>query len=290
MHFATSQAGATISPMGYTYYLDDGGDSRLKGKGKFWVLGGVVIPDAQWLTLRNAVDAVLQKWGVSVEQELKWSHGGIRIKQLMTQDPAQRPKQVTPLHHLTQVPQVRQVYIDLLRILPTIHGARVMFVWCVKDDALTVCTGTEPDKRCYRDMFHDALERFEYFLTTGQLAYGHVVIDKKSNKFDETIRFASAELLRKGTSYVNINHIIDGVNVADSAVNFGLRMADYVVGAVHRHLESGYSGYYSNIEPIVHRDGWGHLDGVGAKRFPSQAKSASSLTKFPPLPPTAIGF
>lgn len=44
MQFAMSHGGATISPMGYTYYLDDGGDSRLEGKGNLDGVGAKRLP------------------------------------------------------------------------------------------------------------------------------------------------------------------------------------------------------------------------------------------------------
>lgn len=278
--------------MGFTFYLDDAGNSRLGGRGRHWVLGGLVLPDHRWRDLHNAVSGILNAYEIPPEVELKWSDAGVRIEQLRQADARQRPKQKTPLDHFNAVRDIRDLYSDLLDLIPAVAGARVMFVWCVKKDARVICRGMgdEADERCYRDMFHDALERYEIFLTRGDNApgtFGHVVIDRKNGKFDRAVEYTCDELLRKGSAFVDIRHVVDGVHVGDSRRSLGLRMADYVVGAVQRHLESGDSGYFQRIAGAVHADGWGHVDGAGAKRFPSQQKYLDSLATFPvPQVPT----
>jgi hypothetical protein len=278
----------------YTFYLDDAGNSSFKGQNRFWVMGGVIVPDSWWFKLHSDVRAVLNRWKVPDRTELKWSDAGIRIKQIEAGDPKQVPKKQTPIAHLTTKDDIRQLFLELLDTLQALPGIRVMCVWCVKDDAKLICSNSpDPDGRCYRDMFHDVVERYEYFLTTGENepgAYGHIVMDEKSKKFDKTIRHTCSELINRGTAFTNIHHVIDGVHISPSGTSLGIRMADYVAGAINSHLEYNYSGYVEHIMDNFHRDYHGNIDGVGAKRFPSQQKLPGSPVLFPKPSPPDWGF
>jgi hypothetical protein len=136
----------------FTLYLDDAGNSSFMSKNRFWVLGGVVVPDSWWSRLYEEVRTVLRNWDVSDQAELKWSDCGIRIKQIETTDSRQMPKKQTAIEHLTTKRDVRQLYFDLLDTLNELPRIRVMCVWCVKQEAKQVCRwASDPDERCYRD-------------------------------------------------------------------------------------------------------------------------------------------
>jgi Protein of unknown function (DUF3800) len=165
----------------------------------------------------------------------------------------------------------------MIAIVAGDQAIRVMSVVCVKADALRVCAGAgtveAANERCYRDMFHDAIERFEYFLTTGenaQGAYGLVVIDQKSRQFDAALRGVASDLLARGTSYAQIQHVIDGVMVTPSQHSVGLQVADFVAGAIHRLVEYADDRYWQIMRRNVHTD-W-HSDplGAGVKRYPTR--------------------
>jgi hypothetical protein len=135
-------------------------------------------------------------------------------------------------------------------------------------------------------MFHDMIERYEFFLTIGPNAagaYGHIVIDEKSKKFDKAIRHTCAELINEGTTFTNVHHVIDGVHISPSGTSLGLRMADYVVGAINSHLEHNYSAYVERIMGSFHRDSSGNLDGVGAKRYPTRKSHPFPRPSIPDL-------
>lgn len=122
-------------------------------------------------------------------------------------------------------------------------------------------------------MFHDAIERFEYFLTTGANAagaYGLVVVDQKSKQFDAALRAVASDLLERGTTYARIQHVIDGVLVTPSHHSVGLQVADFVVGGVHRLVEYGDDRYWQIMRRNVHTDWHGEPLGAGVKRYPSR--------------------
>lgn len=149
-------------------------------------------------------------------------------------------------------------------------------VVCVKADALRFCGGEGSEaanERCYRDMFHDAIERFEYFQTTGTNAagaYGMVVIDQKSRQFDSALRRVAADLLARGTTYTGIRHVIDGVMVTPSHHSIGPQVADFVAGGIHRLVEYGDERYWQILRPNVHTDWHGQVLGAGVKRYPTR--------------------
>ncbi|MFN2490816.1 MAG: DUF3800 domain-containing protein [Actinomycetota bacterium] len=255
--------------MGFTYFLDDAGDSRLKGKGDYWVLGGIVLPDETWPHLRTGMDAVRAKWQIPAGQELKWSDVWSRWGQLKTLNLLKKFSKPASVSHIASRPQLVQLVGDQLDVVAADSGIRIICVYCVKAAAMNVCQyDPDPDERCYRDMFQDAIERYEYLLR-GAGIYGSIVIDQKSGKLDKVIRETAADLLVHGTRFTNIERVVDGLSVNPSSLSYGLQMSDFVVGALHTCLRNDIAAHALRVRANFHRKADGTAAGAGIKRYPS---------------------
>jgi hypothetical protein len=274
--------------MSYTYFMDDSGNSNLYGEGRYWVLGGIAMPEASWPHISNSVHDLRTRWKVPADRELKWQDVGKRIAELTNPLRRRHPDVGLSVAHITEVGDLEQLSREMVAIVAEDPAIRVLSAICVKQDALRVCGGEGSrdavNGRCYRDMFHDAIERYEYFLTTlanRHGAFGHVVVDQKSQQFDDTLRATCADLLTHGTQYTRVTHVIDGVMVAPSHHSRGLQVADFVAGAIHRWFEYNDDRYLQIVYDNLHTDWMGDVLGAGIKRYPSTPAYGSGPLMLP---------
>lgn len=273
--------------MTFTYFMDDSGNSSLYGDGRYWVLGGIVMPDLAWPYLQKAVRDLRHRWHIPDTHELKWQDVGTRIAEI--RNPRFRtPDPLLSVAHLATVAELEQLGREMLVVVGDNPAIRVLSVVCVKADALRVCGGeathAAANERCYRDMFNDAIERYEYMLKSvsprGE-AFGHLVADQKSRQFDNVLRETCSYLIKNGTKFATIDHLIDGVKVSPSHHSIGLQVADFVAGAIHRWVEHDDDRYLQIIYGNLHTDWTGDPLGAGVKRYPSTPSYGSRPLMLP---------
>jgi hypothetical protein len=111
------------------------------------------------------MDTVRAKGQIPAGRELKWSDVWSRYGQLRTLNPLKKFSKPASVSHLTSRQQLVQLVADQLDVVAADPAIRIICVYCAKSAAMNVCKyDDDPDERCYRDMFQDAIERFEYFL------------------------------------------------------------------------------------------------------------------------------
>lgn len=230
--------------MAFTYFMDDSGDSNLLNRRhNFWVLGGIVMPDDSWPHVTTSLRALRQRWRIPDKRELKWQDIGTRIGEIG--NPIFRaPNPNLSVAHIDWVDDLELLAREMMMIAAEDEAIRVLSVVCVKSEAMRVCGGagdkTAVNSKCYGHMFSDAIERYEYFLTTlanRDGAFGHMVVDEKSRHFDNVLREICDDLLAHGTRFAHIEHVIDGLSVSPSHHSPGLQVADFVAGGIHRWFE-----------------------------------------------------
>jgi hypothetical protein len=277
--------------MSFTYFMDDSGDSNLLSRRhNFWVLGGIAMPDDSWPHISTSLRALRLRWRIPEKRELKWQDVGRRIGEINNPIFRARDPELS-VAHIDSIDDLEQLAREMMMIVAEDDAIRVLSVVCVKSDAMRVCGGAGDknavNERCYADMFNDAIERYEYFLTTlgnRDGVFGHIVVDEKSRHFDNVLREVCDELLAHGTRFADIEHVIGGLNVSPSHHSHGLQVADFVAGAIHRWFEKEDDRYLQVIHENLHSDYMGDVIGAGIKRYPSRGTLDLPVWREQPAP------
>jgi Protein of unknown function (DUF3800) len=228
-------------------FLDESGSPEAQ-KGLFG-LGGVVVRDSDWRTLRQLWQDVLQAHNWPPDREIKWH--GIRKG------------------------EVPDALADA--VFATLASAPITCYVTVMDLTAGPVAFPPAEYNYFRspeDTYATALmflaERFDHFLQ-GSNDIGLIVVDSRLREDDARLRRFFSDLTEEGTPYMKLNRIIEGLFLGPSHYSIGLQCADLVVAstlAAERGVGQG-SGYFKKLRPrfAVH-PATQELAGVGLKRFP----------------------
>lgn len=228
-------------------FLDESGS--LEGNKGLFGLGGIVVRDSDWRTLRQLWQSVLQAHNWPLDREVKWH--GIRRG------------------------EVPDALADA--VFAALASAPITCYVTVIDLAAGPLAFPPAEYGYFRspeDTYSTALmflaERFDHFLQ-GEDDIGLIVVDSRFREDDARLRRFFSDLTEEGTPYMALDRIIEGLFLGPSHYSIGLQCADLVVAstlAAQRGVGQG-SGYFKKLRPrfAVH-PATGQLAGVGVKRFP----------------------
>lgn len=211
-------------------FLDESGTAPARNaveRNPYFVLGGLIVPEAQWKSLQKDLRRLKAEY--HVDGEVKWRYF----------IPHPLSHKVTPLSHL-DIPQLDELRMRLFNVIASYKSFRVL--------ATVVDTKSYYEKhpdRDAEDMYHDAFEavcaRFQYYLqdmqraTTGSPFYGMVVIDERNNQQNKQLDNFHFDLLNNHDSRrADYNNLVEGLFIAASHHSVGVQFADLVAGAVYR--------------------------------------------------------
>lgn len=203
-------------------FLDESGTAPARNaveRNPYFVLGGLIVPEAQWKSLQKDLRRLKAEY--HVDGEVKWRYF----------IPHPLSHKVTPLSHL-DIPQLDELRMRLFNVIASYKSFRVL--------ATVVDTKSYYEKhpdRDAEDMYHDAFgavcARFQYYLqdmqraTTGSPFYGMVVIDERNNQQNKQLDNFHFDLLNNHDSRrADYNNLVEGLFIAASHHSVGVQFAD----------------------------------------------------------------
>jgi hypothetical protein len=242
-------------------FLDESGTppGPTKCRDKYFVIGGLVIPDGVWRKVHDALHGM--KVRRHLVGEVKW-----RYFAASNTDPA------NPMREMTQG-QRNEIRTEMYQIICSVKAIKTMACVACIESAYEM-----PSVTCSDDLYHYTYkplsERFQYHLqdlsrTVGRTEMGIIVADHRGAKADAHFRRAHERLVRPDTEFTaNYQNLVESLFFQPSDISVGVQLADLVAGAVWRKFEKGDDFCYRQLEPSLRRSPTGIVDGHGIVKFP----------------------
>lgn len=226
-------------------FLDESG--RI-GQDNLFALGGVAVRADEWRALRECWLAPLEAHGWDAANEVKWH--GIRSGYV---PPALADAVIDGLARAPFTAYVTLLDLERGAELPEFFGSA---------------------ESTYGTALMFVSERFHHLLDAED-ALGLVLADSRHREEDASIRKFFGALTEKGTPFMKLDRIVEGLFLGPSHLSIGLQCADLIVSiAAAAERGSGQArGYLKQLLPrFATHPATGELDGVGIKRFPEPSR------------------
>jgi hypothetical protein len=245
----------------HIFFLDESGTppSANKRRDRYFVIGGLAIPDGVWRKVRD--DLFGMKVRRQVFGELKW-----RYFAPTNDDPE------NPMKDMTR-DQKNEIRSEMYQIICSIKSIKSMA--CV---ACIEAAYQMPAIKCADDLYHYTYkplsERFQYYLqdlsrTVGRLETGIIVADHRGLQPDAKFRTAHERLLGARSDFISsYPNLVESLFFQPSEISVGVQLADMVAGAVWRKYEKDDDYWYSRLEPSLRKSEQGRVEGYGIIKFP----------------------
>jgi hypothetical protein len=226
---------------------------------KYFVLGGVIIPEAGWSGVRDAVHGM--KLRRKIRGEMKW-----RYFSPNNQDPR------NPMRKLEQGER-DAIRADLYKIICGVGSIKSIAAVCSAAAGYAMASVNSQD-----DLYHLAYkvltERFQYYLQdisklVGRKEYGIIVGDHRGAHDDKRLRMAHQRLLYSTGDFISkYPNMIESLFLEPSHLSIGIQLADMVSGAVWRKYERGDDRWFQLCESSFRRGPRGEILGFGLVHVP----------------------
>ncbi len=256
----------------YLFYLDESGEREYESRGKYFVLCALGLPIGEWRALNN--DVLMLK-------NTYFRDSRVEIKSAWLRIPKEREKRYLSRYHITEDELnefVGKLYDALLSYNVTIM-ASVINKEQMKDQYKQP---QSPSSLAYRLLF----ERIELFLEQLPQSFGLILFDKITDLqvmkkgYEDLLTQQHLRYLEKGTEFVRVNRIVEGLLFVPSHENNLLQLADLCSYNIYRqfvmygdewdaqHRFTQRYPYFERIESKLHRSPEGNYTGYGIKKFP----------------------
>ena len=225
----------------HMFFLDESGSPpKTADKANFFVLGGVIIPDDAWCGVRQALNALKQKYRVT--GEIKWRYFSPK-----------NDDSTNPMLHLTleERATLRTDIFGLIASNPKIK--LICIITSVK--AAFDLPSIKDDIDLYEFTYKPASERFQYYLqdlskVTHKKELGIIICDQRNNLYDKRLVNMHQKLLTvdQADRYSYYPNLVEGLFMAPSHFSVGIQLADLVAGAVYRYYEKNDKTFVSLIK------------------------------------------
>lgn len=234
----------------------------------FFILAGVIIPEAKWHHVAKELQALKDKSEFRVRGEIKWRYFGAD-----NTDPKNTVK------HLDQ--QMRDKFRDeFFSILTNLRSISV--IACVtRIEAAYQKPFIKTDEDLYHFTYKPVSERFQYFLqdatrVSGNTTLGIIVADPRGREQDDGLRRQHQKLVFADTSTISrYDNLVESLFFTPSHHSVGIQFADMVAGAISRRFNSskeGHDKYYKSIQSLFRRNpATNAIKGYGLVRFPDES-------------------
>ena len=244
-------------------FIDESGTppSPDNPKNKYFVIGGVIISEDDWHSVRDALMGMEVR--LKLRGELKWRYFA----------PGNNDE-ANPMRKLNQTER-DSVREEIYRIITNHKGVRS--IACIASvEAAFALPSIQTREDLYLGRYKPVSERFQYHLqdiskANRKAEHGIVVTDHRGAQDDQRFRLHHQKLLySSGKSISTYRNLIEGLFVQPSNMSIGIQLADLVAGAVWRKFERNDDRWYQMAEPSFRRSSKGVVDGYGLVRFPKQ--------------------
>ena len=242
-------------------FLDESGTIVPVNKqhSKYFVIGGVIIPERHWHELYSKLKEVKKQY--NIQSEIKWRYFAPNNKQ-----------NENGLKHLS-FEQKNEVRNKLYDIIASYKSVKIIASVTDIERAYELpYVNTKDDLYWYG--YKPLLERFQYYLqdTTREAGVdinGLVIIDNRLSCDDDRLRNLHHKVMitDKG-NYSSFNNLIEGLFIAPSHLSVGVQFADIVAGAIFRKYEKNDSQFYDRISTSI-RNKDGKIEGFGIVSIPA---------------------
>jgi hypothetical protein len=245
------------------FFLDESGTppKGLPCKDRYFVIGGLVIPDGAWHKLRDAVQGM--KIRRKLRGELKWRYFS-----------GSNNDDKNPMRLFSQE-QRNEIRSELYGIICAIKSIKAMACVSCIEAAFAMPTCCSSDE-LYHYTYKPMSERFQYHLqdltrAIGRMETGIIVADPRGAVADQRFRGAHELLIKRAGDFTsNYAHLIESLFFQPSDLSLGVQLADMVAGAVWRKYEKGDETFYRQIETAFRTSPKGVIDGYGIVKFPKR--------------------
>lgn len=243
-------------------FVDESGTPPRKGAAnpKYFVLGGLIIPETIWHQVRDDLNQIKGKYGV--QGELKW-----RYFVPANMDPA------NPMSGLSK-DQRDALRLEVFHMLSRYRSVRIIAVVVDGSRAYSEKKYVNSQDDLYWYAYKQLVERFQYYLQdihkdTGLPANGIVVCDHRGSQDDSMLRSLHAHLVEDDVHNTSqLRNLIENVFLSPSHMGIGIQLADLVAGAVFRNFERDDARWFDLIRGSFRRSHKGAIDGHGLVMWP----------------------
>ncbi len=247
----------------HIFFLDESGTAPRAGnnKDKYFVIGGLIIPDSVWHKVRDAlIDLKVRR---QIRGELKWRYFAPNNHDALN-----------PMNALA--PDKRnEIRSEIYKIICDAKAIKCMACVCCIEAAYETPSVSNKDD-LYHHTYKPLSERFQYYLqdlsrTFGRMETGIIVSDHRGAKDDERFREAHERLLKiDGNFTSNYPNLVESLFFQPSDLSIGIQLADMVAGAVWRKFEKGDDVWFSACESAFRRSEKDQIEGYGIMKFPEE--------------------
>jgi hypothetical protein len=242
-------------------FVDESGTPPKPGKTspKYFVVGGVIIPEGAWHRLRDAVLGLKLRYGI--RGEIKWRYFAPE------NEDAQNPMRALPHDRRNQI------RAEMLRILTSEASVKAVACVCSPGAAYEMPSVNTPED-LYHGTYKPVTERFQYYLqdlsrSIGSKQYGIIVADHRGRQEDRRLRSHHQKLLHANAEHISTySNLIEGLFLQPSNLSVGIQLADLAAGAIWRKYERGDSTWYDLLAPCIRTSASGVVDGHGIVKYP----------------------
>ena len=255
----------------YLFYVDESGEREYESPARYFALCALGVPVHAWRAINTEMLTLKRTYFQAIDVEIK--SNWLRI-------PKERKKHYLSVYPITEGELIE--FTDKLYDLLLSHDVVVIAAVIDKERTRKKYAAPQaPSSLAYRLLF----ERIERFLANRQ-AFGAVVFDKitelevTKKGYENLLSRQHQRYLEKGTEFVQISQIVEGLLFIPSHENNLLQLADLCAYNVYRQFvdygdervkEQRFGNrypYFSRIEPKLNTSPAGHYAGWGVKLFP----------------------
>ncbi len=255
----------------YLFYIDESGEREYSSSSRYFVLSALGVPVQEWRSINSDMLTLKRTYFQDI---------GVEIKANWLRFAKERKKRYLDLFPITEdeLAEFTNKAYDIILSYNTLVIAAIIDKQQVQRKYVTP---QSPSSLAYRLLF----ERIENFLTK-QEQYGIVIFDKitelevSKKGYENLLARQHQRYLEKGTEFVQISQIVEGLLFIPSHENNLLQLADLCAYNTYRQFVdygeewrrygrfSERYPYFARIESKFDRSANGNVNGYGLKLFP----------------------
>jgi len=266
-------------PTTYLFYVDESGQREYGPNiSRYFALAALAVPVESWQLINTQVHALKQSY---------FGDPTVEIKSSWLRDPRAAEKR-----YLTPYPVSPEALHECVHRLYEIvdHPSLTLFATVIDKVQMQEVYPTphDPSSLAYRLLF----ERLQqYLVNEGGKSYGIVVFDRihdadfREKGYENLLANQHLRYLQKGTDFVEVSNIVEGLLFISSTVNNFIQLADLCAYNIYRQFKDhGEQWDRPNVErlplyahfrrvlPKLHRTSSGLVSGFGIKKYPDWSR------------------
>jgi hypothetical protein len=242
-------------------FLDESGTPPPPGRDdvRYFVMGGVIIPEGIWPDLRNAILGM--KIRRKIRGELKW-----RYFAPTNNDPR------NPMRNLDGEAR-NEIRSEVYKIMGEQAALKSLAAICSISAAYAM-PSVNDQQAIYNLTFKVMTERFQYYLQdvsrqNHRPEYGMIISDHRGSDDDKRLRAHHQMLINSTAAFTSdYPNLIESLLLQPSNLSVGIQFADLVAGAIWRRFERGDENWFEKMQSTLRRSRTGVIDGYGLIKVP----------------------